>query len=307
MEIFLSLFFKIIPLYVLIGIGYIGAKYFDIKRDSIAKVAIYFASPAIVFVGIQNADLSTNVIYFPIVFFLVSTFICLINLFFAKFLWKDSTKNLFAMASANGNLGYFGIPVCIVLLGEESLPTAVAATFGLIVFEYTVGYYVLARSNYTVRESLSKIFKLPAIYAFIFGLLANVLHLTIPDSLTQTMELMKGAYTPLGMMIIGLGLATVKLHHIDKKFISCLLLNKFLLWLGISLFLVFLDTNYFHFFNEMIHKVFVIESITPIAANTAAFASILNIHPEKASIAIFISTIVALIFIPLVLTNLSIF
>jgi predicted permease len=42
-------------------------------------------------------------------------------------------------------------------------------------------------------------------------------------------------------------------------------------------------------------------SIVPLAGNTVTVATILNVKPEKMSMAVFVSTIVSLFYIPLVL------
>ena len=45
-------------------------------------------------------------------------------------------------------------------------------------------------------------------------------------------------------------------------------------------------------------KVLLVASITPLAANTVVFATELKTHPKKASFAVFLSTIFALLYIP---------
>jgi predicted permease len=43
-------------------------------------------------------------------------------------------------------------------------------------------------------------------------------------------------------------------------------------------------------------------SIVPLAANTIAIATELDVHPEESTIAVFLSTIFALFYIPLIIT-----
>ena len=46
----------------------------------------------------------------------------------------------------------------------------------------------------------------------------------------------------------------------------------------------------------------ILMSIVPLAANTIALASDLDVHPEEATIAVFLSTIFALFYIPFMVT-----
>jgi len=47
---------------------------------------------------------------------------------------------------------------------------------------------------------------------------------------------------------------------------------------------------------------FTLFSIFPIAANKVAFATELKVHPEKAALTVFLSTLFALFYIPLVVS-----
>ena len=221
--------------------------------------------------------------------------------FIGKFLWKDSTRTLFAYASAAGNIGYLGLPLCLMLFGEQALPIAATLILGLSLFESTLGYYLFARSKSDFKSALLKLLKLPVLYAFIIGVIVNKFALSSPQALIEVFNLLKGGYSAFGMMIIGLGLAGISQKDFDGKFILLSMLNKFGLWFLIAYSLIWLDQNYLHLFNEITYKVFLVESIVPIAGNTVSYASIFKTKPAKASIAVLLSTLVALIFIPLIL------
>ena len=47
------------------------------------------------------------------------------------------------------------------------------------------------------------------------------------------------------------------------------------------------------------HGVLIIQSLVPMAAMTAVHASVQQMHPEKASLAVAISTLFALVWLPL--------
>ncbi len=60
------------------------------------------------------------------------------------------------------------------------------------------------------------------------------------------------------------------------------------------------DNMVFRIYNPSIHKVMILMSIVPLAANTVAFATELKAQPEKASVAVLLSTLFALFYIPLI-------
>ena len=84
----------------------------------------------------------------------------------------------------------------------------------------------------------------------------------------------------------------------DFKFISLAFLAKFLVWPLFMLGLIFLDSRFFGLFSPLLHKIMFLISIVPIAANTVAYAALLKTHPQKAAVAVLLSTLFALVYIP---------
>jgi len=303
MSLFFTLLLKIIPLYVIIAIGFWARRGLDVPKEPIAKLLIYVVAPAVVFLGTVEAGLKIELLALPIMFFVIGAVLMLITLLVSKHWWKDGTEKVAAFSAGTGNTGYFGLPVCLALIGDKALPVAVMATLGLIFYESTLGFYVVARSSHTAKDALNKVLRLPVLYAFLLGLSMNIFGFAVHDSIMSVMETLKGAYAPLGMMIIGLSLAGVQFaHHLDAKLTALTFFNKFIVWPMIFLGIIYLDKNYLHWFNDLVYMVFMIESITPIAANTVTYAAELKAHPEKAALIVFVSTLIALIYIPAVVT-----
>ena len=101
------------------------------------------------------------------------------------------------------------------------------------------------------------------------------------------------------MMLIGIGLSELKLNHLDLKFLTLSLLAKFVIWTLLITGLIIIDKTFLALFSEEIHQMMFLLSIVPLAANAVAFSSELKINPEKASLAVFTSTVIALFYIPL--------
>jgi len=52
MDIFLLLFTRLIPLYLIIGLGYIAGKKLHAEKETIAALLIYILAPVVVFDGV---------------------------------------------------------------------------------------------------------------------------------------------------------------------------------------------------------------------------------------------------------------
>jgi predicted permease len=232
---------------------------------------------------------------------------CLLFYKISTYIWKDATRNILAFATGTGNSGYFGLPVALAILGQSFLGAIVFSLLGFTLYENSLGFFIVARGKSSVRGSLLRVLKLPTIYAFLAGLLVNLsgLHPNNIDIYTSILPNFSGAYTLLGMMVIGLGMADVRQGAFDWRFISVALLAKSLVWPSITAFLILLDRHFTHFYDENVQHLLIFMSLIPLAANTVNYATLLGTHPEKAAIAVLISTVLALFYIPLILSLLQ--
>ncbi len=238
----------------------------------------------------------------PVIFFVVGTVLATIFYFIGTIFWKTSERNILAFTSGTGNTGYFGLPLIIALVGARAQSVAVLSTLGVVLYESTVGYYFIARHSATVKVAIQKVLHLPALYAFILGVFAIVFKVKYSSSVIDTFTYFRGAYVVLGMLIIGLGLSKVTKVSFDIKFTTVAMLSKFIAFpLAIAGFII-VDNSSFHLFGYQTHLIIMILSITPLASNTVAFATSLKAHPEKAAVTVMLSTIFALVYIPLFVT-----
>jgi predicted permease len=299
MSFFSVLLLKIVPLYMNIFLGFIAGKVLDANRDTIARIMFYLINPIVVFNGVINTRLYTSVLVLPVITFVISSGMCLAFYMMSKRIWQDSSKNLMAFSAGSGNTGYFGLPVALLLFDEQGEGVYIMALLGITLYESTIGFYVFSEGIYSPIECLYKLLTLPTLYAFVGGLGINLLHVNIPELFVDFMSHIRGTYTVLGMMIIGLGLASLKDFKLDFKFIGMTFLAKFFVWPIVILILITLDLHLFGFFDESIHNALMLISIVPLAVNMVIMASILQSQPEKAASAVMLSTLFAMAYVPL--------
>lgn len=299
MVIFFTLLTKLLPLYAIVLLGYIAGKYLQVQKESIAPILIYIIAPVIIFYGVVTTDLDRALISLPFLFLVLTCSICLIFYFIGSYFYEGSEKNILAFTSGVGNTGYFGLPVVLALLGDKFLGIAVLSIFGFILYENSLGFFITARGQHSSREAFLKVVKLPTLYAFVFGLIINFYNITLSPIILDAILSFRGAYVVLGMMLIGLGLSQVTKASLDYVFTGVAFFAKFIVWPCIVGFIVFLDIRYFNFYSSSIHKVMLLMSIVPLASNTVAYATKFNTHPEKVALTVLLSTIFALIYIPI--------
>lgn len=296
---FLTLLEKIYPLYLLVVAGYVAGKFLKADKDTIASLLIYIVTPVVVFNGVATAPFNSAYFLLPVIFFVAACGLSLAFYYIGGLFWKTSERNLLSFIAGASNTGYFGIPLIFALFGNSGLSIAVFSGLGIILYQNTRGYYIIAKSHATAKESLVKVIRLPVIHAFALGAIANLAHIPIEGSLATTFGYFNGAFTVLGMMILGISLASVTRASFDLKFTVVAFVAKFAAFpLIIGLF-VLADAYSWHLFSNEIHKIILILSIVPMATNTVTYASHLKAHPVKAAFTVLLSTLFGLVYIPL--------
>ncbi len=299
MDIFLLLVANIIPLYILIALGFISGRWMDVNLPSMATIAIYILAPIVNFGAMAQMKFTAEYIALPIIFFLGSALIGTIAYVTSQKIWKNNTANLIGMGSVTGNTMYFGLPVILALLGPEWLGVYALLNLGAFLNEVGLGYYFGARGNACLKGALLKVIKLPVIHAIWLGLLYNLSGLPLPKSFMRYWDYAIGAWVIIGMMIIGVALAKQKRLEVDLKLLVGMSVPKFILWPAFGFSVIVIDKLYFQAFSFEIYQMLAIFSAVPVAGNLVAYASTLNLHPEKTAATVLISTILGLITVPL--------
>lgn len=294
--------FKTMPLYLNVLFGYLASKKLNVSRDSVATLLVYIIGPVVVFFATVSVKIDLALASLPIMFFTLSSIVAIVVFKYMSHWWKDSTGNILAFTAGTGNTGFFGIPLAMVLLPKDLADVYVFAVLSSLLYESTTGFYVTAKGNFSTKEVFNKLSKLPLFYAFIVGITFNLLGFEIPKFLEDYGTYFKGAYGILGMMMLGMGLDGIKGGgHFDLKFINIALFSKFIFWPILMLGLIALDFYVIGFMNQDFYVVAVLFALVPLAGNTVTYAVLLNANPEKASVAVFISTLIAIVYIPLML------
>lgn len=301
MEIFSLLAANIFPLYILIGLGYIAGRWLDVNLHSMAIIAIYILAPMVNLGAMVQLKFDATLLLLPVIIFFTSG---IIGTFFYKtapLAWKDTTANLIPLGSVSGNTGYFGLPIILAMFDVKYAAIYMIMNLGLAISELTTGYYFGARGHGDVKQAMMKVVKLPVIHAIWIGLVLNGLNVELSPVMTRYWNYATGAWVFVGMMLIGVALGKQPKLELDFRLMRWLFSAKFIAWPLAGAALIAMDSLYFHLFDPMIYKMLVIMCTVPLAGNLVAYATNLNLHPERVAGAVLLSTFLALLTIPLAL------
>lgn len=299
MVIFFTLLAKITPLYVLILLGFVAGRFFHVKKESVASLVIYIVSPIIFFNAAATTPFNAAILAFPILCFFLCVCMALLFYVIGGVIWKDNTKNILSYVCAMGNIGYFGLPVALAVLPKEYIGPYLLGVLGMNIFDVSGAYFIVAHGTHTMKESIKRVLLLPTLYTFLIGILVQLVHIPLGPIYTDTILNFRGAYVILGMMLVGLGISSMKKFSFDFLFLGVTYLAKFIVWPLLAFVVISLDSMWFHIFPTGLHQALILLAIVPVAANSVAYSTQFNLHPERAAVAVVSSTMLALIYIPL--------
>lgn len=302
----LALFYKLLPLYVTVGLGWIAGRFLQASGGHIAGIMMYIITPSVVFSGVMAAPLTPQVILLP---FLTLTFCAVIgctHLLLAKRWVGDASVSLIPLAVGTGNTGYLGIPVALLLFGEQGLSVYILCMLGTTLYENSLGFYLAARGRYSARDCLGKVARLPSLYAFFLAVLLNLNGIGISELFEPLFTNLRGAYSVFGMMIIGMSIQSFRGLAGNLRFTALAFFGKFIAWPLLALAFWWLDSHGPQLYSLDVYRAIFLISITPVAANTVVIANLLNLAPAQVAGTALLSTVVALVYIPFMIALLGV-
>ncbi len=288
---------EIIPLYIISLIGYVTGRFCTIDIKTITTLTIFVISPIVFMLTISKLDFSAGAIVAPLAIFAVATALAAIVLKITSFYLDKKTPYLAALATGTNNWGYFGLPIAFAVLEPEMVAAYIMIGFGLQLFENSLGIYYVSRGTKSPKESFKNMFRYPVIYAIAAGLLLSFIDYDLPQTGEKFLTLFKGAYTVLGMMMIGLGLAALDRFRIDMPFTLSIFAIRFAIWPALACLMIWAD-QHIGLLGSQYYKPLLLFSVMPVGANNIAFAAQFDMYPGKASIAVLLSTLFAALYIP---------
>jgi predicted permease len=294
--------------------GWIAGKKLNVQRESIAPLLLYIVVPVVTFKAIFLTDLNAKTFSYPLYFFITGTFMAISFFYIGKmFLSSREQAGLLSLSASLANVGYFGLPLVFALYGEQALGITVLLILGLSLHESFTAFLIAARGKYHLKDALRKTLRLPTIYTSILAVVCNLAYKNyympgtfwdpVIKSFLDMADKFIGAYSFLGMLMIGLGLAKINKLSFDFKFISLSLIAKYLVFPALALGFIYLDTNFWHFYPRSALDIIFLMSIVPTGANTISIATELDLDTDTVSITVLLSTLFALVYIPWVLSG----
>jgi malonate transporter and related proteins len=230
-----------LPIFALILTGFICGYYGVFDRtatDNLNRFAVYLALPSLMFVAMSRITPDEVRQFGFAAAFTGGAAIC----FAVAFLISRLRGRRVASASIEGldagysNVGFMGIPMCLLVFGPESAPASIIATLFtacvLFLFAVVVVEIDLQKGHNfwsTLNKVIISLLRSPLLIAPLAGLAIGLTGFTLPAPLINFTTLLGGAASPAALICIGLFLAQERVVGHDAVSIGILVSLKLIL------------------------------------------------------------------------------
>ena len=301
-----DVFSNLFGLFLLIGVGY-GAVRLRVLSASASKMLssllMNVTMPATIFTSLVRpydpAFLRTGGLEVVLGLALYILYGVISALLARSFRVTRERRGLWTFACAFNNHGFIGFPIALALFGEEGLALAVFLGIPFNLLAYTTGATLICMDRSASGDappvSWRSILLTVVNGATLLGLILYAAQIPIPEVIDTPLTYLADVTTPLSMLIIGMNLGSVSALLRNRDVLSSaflrLLFLPLLTW-GILMLLPVED--------PLVIGVTLIIMAMPSPAVTSILAETYGGDTQFASEAVFLSSLLCLVTIPLI-------
>ena len=287
---------NILPVFLAAGAGYLLGKFLHLNPRPLSQAVFYIFSPCLLFKLLTTSKISNGeilrVLGFAVAVISATGFLAWLVGRFFKFERRILAAVL--LTSMFMNAGNFGLPLVNFAFGTEALAYAGLMFVGMNILINSVGVMIASLGTSDLRKSLLNLFKIPAIYGVILGILILSTGWELPQPLGRTVEILADASIPCMLVLLGL-----QFHNIQWKGQKTPLAVVSSIRLIVAPLIALAISSIFHMQGPAL-QAGIIETGMPSAVLTTVLALEFDVEPSFVTAVVFVTTFLS----PLTLTPL---
>lgn len=299
---FFSAFQSIGPLFLVIFVGMVVSRNKSVNQQWIEilnNYALWIGFPALILVALSRLHwdihlygnlMGWNSVRIIVPMMLVFPVSALLKL-------KNNMRRTLFLAVSYGNVAYLGIPVLRSAYGDQILPEATMISSVYIFWMFTLGIFLVeyfGDHKVHVKELLLRLVTNPMLIAVFIGLFIAVNHIQLPKIVMSGLDIFANSVTAVVLFSLGLFMGKQPIGKL-KDWLPVLVFSVVILFILPFIFLIvsrpFVDLE--------ISKAWILEAAMPMGLTAYALCLKYKLNTGFASRVVVLSTLMALISLPL--------
>ncbi len=289
----------LLPLVLVAGLAALLGRYGHVDPRPLARVTFYLFNPCLVFVSLVSMTVSPHLlgqlVLLKVLVFLVT--VPAARWVAARLKLSPTASSAFTLAVIFANSGNFGLSINEYAFGKAGLTLAVISYVTDNLLVNSVGVYIAARGHASVRAAAAQVFRNPALYTVILGLVVHEVGWQVPIPLWRGLETLSRATVPTMLTVLGLQLAqlpverrywrTVGVVSVLRLVMSPLIAVLMVKPLGLT---------------GLGRQVAILQTAPPTAVTASILATHYDTEPGLVASSVFVTSLLSLITMTLLLT-----
>jgi predicted permease len=287
----------ILPVFLIIALGYLLERWLSLDMRSISRVIFYALAPCLVFSSTATSAVSGADMGKIVSFVLLTTLAMgLLSWAVTKALrFSRAMESAFLLTTLFVNSGNYGLPINLFAFGQAGLERATVFFTASALLTNSIGVYLASRGQASGLDALRNVFKVPIVYGALAGFVVNLATIPVPEPVAKAVDLVGGASVPLMLLLVGMQLARTSLVG-ELKVIGLATFVRLVVapavalvlaaWLGLT---------------GVTRQACITEASMPTAVMTTILATEFEAEPQFVAGVVFVSTLVSIITLTLLL------
>lgn len=291
---FLLIFTDIIlPIFILLFVGFVIQMKFQLDLSTLAKINIYFIVPGFIFVRLYESNFGLDLFLKVFLFFiiLIVLLFCLAFIIAKIMGIHGSKRTTFTNSVMFFNSGNYGVPVNDLVFRSDPFAMSIQVIMLTLqnIFLFSYGIFSLRAHQDGKLKAALGYFKMPVLYAMLAGVLLNYWDVPIPSQIWIPVNYIADSMIAIALFTLGAQVAKLKfargLYSVYASIALRLLGGPILALLIIWVFGI----------EGVLAKALFIASSMPTSVNSAVIAEEYKSHPELAAQTVLFSTMASMV------------
>ena len=289
----------LLPIFIMIILGFILQKKFTLDLKTLAKLNIYVFVPGFIFVKFYKTDFELKLLLYIVMFFIIYIIVLyiivkILTYFGAKDKGETTTLTNSVLFFNSGN---YGVPVNdLVFKGDPlamSVQVIVLSLQNILTFSY--GIFSIQAVQIGKLKALLGYFKMPVLYALILALVLNYANIPIPKFIWTPANYVADGMIAIALILLGGQIANIQFSF---RWSSSYVYIVMRLVVGPIIALLIIKLMGIE---GVIAQTLFIASAMPTSVNSSVIAQEYDNHPELAAELVFLSTLMSAVTVVVVI------
>lgn len=289
----------LLPIFIMIALGFILQKKFTLDLKTLAKLNIYVFVPGFIFVKFYKTNFELRLLLYIVVFFII--YIIFLYIVGKVLTLVNKRGKGEATTLTNSvlffNSGNYGVPVNDLVFKGDPLAMSVQVIVLSLqnIFTFSYGIFAIQSAQIGKLKAVLGYFKMPVLYALLFAIILNYTDITIPEFIWTPANYVADAMIAIALIMLGAQIANINFTF--KWSLSYVFIFVRLV-IGPVIALIIIKIMGIE---GVIAQTLFIASAMPTSVNSSVIAQEYDNHPELAAELVFLSTLLSSITVVVVI------